>query len=549
MAARDLPLGQVEPEQHLGLLVDRALAGVQVLGLDLVVVEQPARAEADHVAAEVPDRPQQPPVEPVDRALPALPGQPALDQLRQLEAAAQQVLGQLVPAGRRVPAAERRRGRLVEPALGEELARLDRVRRAQLLGVELGRRAVRVDEPGAGALVPLPARRAALVGQLDAGALGEPLDRLDEAQVVDLHQERDDVAALAAAEAVERAVRRPDVERRGLLVVERAQPLQRAAARAAQRHVLAHQVVDPGPLADLRDVALPDPSRHGSESRRAVGQSAGRSSPGRSYDGRVTVSDDVLAEQFAEHRSHLIGVAYRLTSTLSDAEDAVQEAWLRLSGLDEARRAEIRELRAWLTTVVGRICLDRLRSATAQRERYVGPWLPEPIVTAYGAPASDDPLDTVVREDEVRMAAMVVLDRLTPEQRVAFVLHDAFSVPFAEIGEILRRAGGDRAPARLTRPPGRRRGRSAAPDPARRAAPAGGAADGRDHRRRRAGRGQAAAPGRRAHRRQRRQGPHRAAARGRRGEDRPVPVRPAGGLRHGRRSPAASWRWSTATSA
>jgi RNA polymerase sigma-70 factor (ECF subfamily) len=151
----------------------------------------------------------------------------------------------------------------------------------------------------------------------------------------------------------------------------------------------------------------------------------------------VTVSDDVLAEQFAEHRAHLIGVAYRLTSTLTDAEDAVQEAWLRLSGLDEERRAGIRELRAWLTTVVGRICLDRLRSAPAQRESYVGPWLPEPIVTPYGTPTSDDPLDTVVRADEVRLAAMVVLDRLTPEQRVAFVLHDAFSVPFAEIGEIL----------------------------------------------------------------------------------------------------------------
>jgi RNA polymerase sigma-70 factor, ECF subfamily len=151
----------------------------------------------------------------------------------------------------------------------------------------------------------------------------------------------------------------------------------------------------------------------------------------------VTVSDDVLAEQFAEHRAHLIGVAYRLTSTLTDAEDAVQEAWLRLSGLDEERRAGIHELRAWLTTVVGRICLDRLRSAPARRESYVGPWLPEPIVTPYGNPMSDDPLDTVVREDEVRMAAMVVLDRLTPEQRVAFVLHDAFSVPFAEIGEIL----------------------------------------------------------------------------------------------------------------
>ena len=176
----------------------------------------------------------------------------------------------------------------------------------------------------------------------------------------------------------------------------------------------------------------------------------------------MTVSDDVLAEQFAEHRAHLIGVAYRLTSTVTDAEDAVQEAWLRLSGLDEQRRAEIRDLRAWLTTVVGRICLDRLRSATAQRERYVGPWLPEPIVTPFGTPASDDPLDTVVRADEVRMAAMVVLDRLTPEQRVAFVLHDAFSVPFAEIGRIL---GVEESTARQHASRGRRAAAEADPPP------------------------------------------------------------------------------------
>jgi RNA polymerase sigma-70 factor (ECF subfamily) len=151
----------------------------------------------------------------------------------------------------------------------------------------------------------------------------------------------------------------------------------------------------------------------------------------------VTISDDVLAAEFSSHRAHLIGVAYRLTSTISDAEDAVQEAWLRLAGLDEARREQIRDLRGWLTTVVGRICLDRLRSAAGRRERYVGPWLPEPIVTPFGTPPSDDPLETVVRDEQVRLAALVVLDNLTPEQRVAFVLHDAFAVPFAEIGEIL----------------------------------------------------------------------------------------------------------------
>ncbi|MGH3729274.1 MAG: sigma-70 family RNA polymerase sigma factor [Micromonosporaceae bacterium] len=148
----------------------------------------------------------------------------------------------------------------------------------------------------------------------------------------------------------------------------------------------------------------------------------------------MSVSEDVLAQEFSAHRSHLLGVAYRLTGSIADAEDAIQEAWLRLSGRGDAQRAAIRDLRAWLTTVVGRICLDRLGSAAARRERYVGSWLPEPVIT----PASgDDPLDQVVRDDGVRMAAMVVLDRLTPEQRVAFVLHDAFSVPFGEIAETL----------------------------------------------------------------------------------------------------------------
>ncbi|MFT7837406.1 sigma-70 family RNA polymerase sigma factor [Saccharothrix sp. BKS2] len=147
----------------------------------------------------------------------------------------------------------------------------------------------------------------------------------------------------------------------------------------------------------------------------------------------MTAAEQTLAATFTGHRSHLVGVAYRLTGSVADAEDAVQEAWLRLTGLDEGARAGIRDLRAWLTTVVGRICLDRLRSAAVRRERYVGQWLPEPLVTS----GADDPLDAVVRDDGVRMAALVVLDRLTPEQRVALVLHDAFGVPFAEIGEVL----------------------------------------------------------------------------------------------------------------
>jgi RNA polymerase sigma-70 factor (ECF subfamily) len=174
----------------------------------------------------------------------------------------------------------------------------------------------------------------------------------------------------------------------------------------------------------------------------------------------VTVSEEVLAKEFSSHRAHLIGVAYRLTSTLSDAEDAVQEAWLRLSGLDQARREEIQDLRGWLTTVVGRICLDRLRSAVARRERYVGPWLPEPIVTPFSTPPSDDPLETVVQNEQVRLAALVVLDKLTPEQRVAFVLHDAFSVPFGEIAAIL---GVTEATARQHASRGRRAAAEAEP--------------------------------------------------------------------------------------
>lgn len=139
----------------------------------------------------------------------------------------------------------------------------------------------------------------------------------------------------------------------------------------------------------------------------------------------VTAVDD-----FGLHRTHLIGVAYRLTGSLADAEDAVQEAWPRF-----AQAEGVKDARAWLTTVVSRICLDRLRSAAVRRETYVGSWLPEPLLTTG---EDDDPLASVVRSDGVRMAALVVLDRLTPDQRVAFVLHDAFSLSFNEIAEVLQ---------------------------------------------------------------------------------------------------------------
>ncbi|SDP60546.1 sigma-70 family RNA polymerase sigma factor [Lentzea jiangxiensis] len=136
------------------------------------------------------------------------------------------------------------------------------------------------------------------------------------------------------------------------------------------------------------------------------------------------------ADVFGLHRAHLIGVAYRLTGSVADAEDAVQEAWPRF-----AKAEHVQDPRAWLTTVVSRICLDRLRSAAVRRETYVGSWLPEPLLTTG---EDEDPLASVVRSDGVRMAALVVLDRLTPDQRVAFVLHDAFSLPFNEIAGVLQ---------------------------------------------------------------------------------------------------------------
>jgi RNA polymerase sigma-70 factor, ECF subfamily len=136
-------------------------------------------------------------------------------------------------------------------------------------------------------------------------------------------------------------------------------------------------------------------------------------------------------DEFERLRPHLLAVAYRLTGTVADAEDVVQDAWIRWDGSDADA---ISDLRAWLTTVVSRLSLDRLRSAAHRRETYVGEWLPEPVVTGLDA---NDPLAAVVAADDARFAAMVVLERLTPDQRVAFVLHDGFAVPFGEIAAVL----------------------------------------------------------------------------------------------------------------
>lgn len=127
-----------------------------------------------------------------------------------------------------------------------------------------------------------------------------------------------------------------------------------------------------------------------------------------------------------------MSVAYRLTGTVADAEDVVQDAWLRWAGASGSE--PIADLRAWLTTVVSRLGLDRLRTASRRRETYLGEWLPEPVVTT---PGSVDPLSQVVAGEDARFVAMVVLERLTPDQRVAFVLHDGFAVPFDEIASVL----------------------------------------------------------------------------------------------------------------
>jgi RNA polymerase sigma-70 factor (ECF subfamily) len=149
----------------------------------------------------------------------------------------------------------------------------------------------------------------------------------------------------------------------------------------------------------------------------------------------VTVNErEWLADEFEEARPQLRAVAYRMLGSVSEAEDAVQEAWLRLS---RSEAGEIENLRAWLTTVVGRVCLDALRTRRARREEPLGTWLPEPVVS-MGEDA--DPEDEVLVAESVGLALLVVLETLGPAERLSFVLHDMFAVPFDEIGVILGRS-------------------------------------------------------------------------------------------------------------
>jgi RNA polymerase sigma-70 factor (ECF subfamily) len=141
-----------------------------------------------------------------------------------------------------------------------------------------------------------------------------------------------------------------------------------------------------------------------------------------------------LSAEFEALRPYLVRVAYGTLGSIAEAEDIVQDAWLRLERLK--RPAEVRDLRAWLTRVVGRLALDALRSARRTREQYVGDWLPEPVVD----PWRDDPADHVALSDSVSIALLVVLEKLSPAERTAFVLHDVFGLRFDEVAEIVDRS-------------------------------------------------------------------------------------------------------------
>ena len=141
-----------------------------------------------------------------------------------------------------------------------------------------------------------------------------------------------------------------------------------------------------------------------------------------------------LADRFEEHRSHLRAVAYRMLGSLSEADDAVQEAWLRLSRSDAA---EIENLGGWLTTVVARVSLNVLRSRRTRREEPLGPHVPDPIIDRTDG---TDPEHEALLADSVGLALLVVLETLTPAERLAFVLHDMFSVPFEDVARMLERS-------------------------------------------------------------------------------------------------------------
>jgi RNA polymerase sigma factor (sigma-70 family) len=160
-----------------------------------------------------------------------------------------------------------------------------------------------------------------------------------------------------------------------------------------------------------------------------------------------------LAEQFETHRGHLRAVAYRMLGSMSEAEDAVQEGWIRLGRTDVSA---VENLRAWLTTVVARVCLDMLRTRTSRREAPLDMHVPDPVITP-----ADDPESSAMLADSVGLALLVVLEALDPAERLAFVLHDVFGMPFDEIAPIVERSP---AAARQLASRARRRVQGSVPD-------------------------------------------------------------------------------------
>ncbi|WSJ46986.1 RNA polymerase sigma factor SigJ [Streptomyces sp. NBC_01317] len=146
-------------------------------------------------------------------------------------------------------------------------------------------------------------------------------------------------------------------------------------------------------------------------------------------------ADMTSTDQFEAHRSLLTGVAYRMLGRVADAEDVVQDAWLRWTAED---RAEVREPRAYLVRITTRLAIDRLRQAHVRREAYVGPWLPEPVTTDLGS-AVPDSAERAMLAESVSFAVLVVLESLSPLERAVFVLREAFGFPYAEIAAVLDR--------------------------------------------------------------------------------------------------------------
>ncbi|WP_031485969.1 RNA polymerase sigma-70 factor [Streptomyces bicolor] len=147
------------------------------------------------------------------------------------------------------------------------------------------------------------------------------------------------------------------------------------------------------------------------------------------------MTTETETDVFEEHRPVLLGVAYRMLGRVADAEDVVQEAWLRWSGAD---RSEVREPRAYLVRITTRLAIDRLRQVKARGETYVGPWLPEPYVTDFGDTVPDT-AERAVLADSVSLAVLVVLESLSPLERAVFVLREAFGYPYADIAVMLDR--------------------------------------------------------------------------------------------------------------